>query len=226
MKIVREPRTRLRRPSPRRRPKPLAAFGNGDMYLERYVEKPRHIEIQIVADVYGNVVHLGERECSVQRRHQKLIEESPSPGVSAALRAEMGRISVKAMEKIGYSNVGTIEYLMDEKGRFYFMEMNTRVQVEHPVTESVTGVDLVRTQILLAAGETADPSSRRRRDEGLGHRVPRQRRRPHHLRAVAREDHRLQRAGWVTACGSIPPPTRTTPCSRTTTRWSPSSSSR
>jgi acetyl-CoA carboxylase, biotin carboxylase subunit len=131
----------------------LNAFSNGDMYIERYVEKPRHIEIQIVGDNYGNIVHLFERECSVQRRHQKLIEESPSPGVSAALRAEMGSVSIAAMQKIGYSNLGTIEYLMDETGRFYFMEMNTRVQVEHPVTEQVTGIDLVQTQIRLAAGE-------------------------------------------------------------------------
>jgi acetyl-CoA carboxylase biotin carboxylase subunit len=123
------------------------------MYLERYVEKPRHIEIQIVGDLHGNIVHLFERECSVQRRHQKLIEEAPSMAVSPALREEMGRVSVEAMKAIGYSNLGTIEYLMDEKGRFYFMEMNTRVQVEHPVTEQVTGIDLVRTQILLAAGE-------------------------------------------------------------------------
>ncbi len=131
----------------------VAAFANGDMYIERYVENPRHIEIQIVADEHGKVVHLGERECSVQRRHQKLIEESPSPGVSPELRAEMGRVSIAAMERIRYNNLGTIEYLMDEKGRFYFMEMNTRVQVEHPVTEQVTGVDLVRTQIRLSAGE-------------------------------------------------------------------------
>jgi acetyl-CoA carboxylase, biotin carboxylase subunit len=129
------------------------AFSNGDMYIERYVEKPRHIEIQIVADNHGNIVHLFERECSVQRRHQKLIEESPSPGVSETLRAEMGRVSLAAMKKIGYTNLGTIEYLMDENGRFYFMEMNTRVQVEHPVTEQVTGIDLVQTQIRLAAGE-------------------------------------------------------------------------
>jgi acetyl-CoA carboxylase biotin carboxylase subunit len=131
----------------------VAAFGNGDMYIERYVEKPRHIEIQVVADEHGNVIHLGERECSVQRRHQKLIEESPSPGVSAGLREEMGRVSLEAMRKIGYNSLGTIEYLMDEKGRFYFMEMNTRVQVEHPVTEMVTGFDLVREQIRMAAGE-------------------------------------------------------------------------
>jgi acetyl-CoA carboxylase, biotin carboxylase subunit len=139
----------------------LAAFGNGEMYIERYVEKPRHIEIQIVADEHGNVIHLGERECSVQRRHQKLIEESPSPGVSPELREEMGRVSVKAMENIRYNNLGTIEYLMDEKGRFYFMEMNTRVQVEHPVTEQVTGIDLVREQIRLSFGQ---PLNRKQKD--------------------------------------------------------------
>jgi acetyl-CoA carboxylase biotin carboxylase subunit len=152
MKIVREPRA-LAQAFATASAEAVAAFSNGDMYLERYVERPRHIEIQIVGDEHGNVVHLFERECSVQRRHQKLIEESPSAGVSPQLREEMGRISVEAMQKIGYSNLGTIEYLMDEKGRFYFMEMNTRVQVEHPVTEQVTGVDLLRTQLRLAAGE-------------------------------------------------------------------------
>jgi acetyl-CoA carboxylase biotin carboxylase subunit len=152
MKIVRDPRA-IAQAFATASAEAVAAFSNGDMYLERYVEKPRHIEIQIVADNHGNVVHLGERECSVQRRHQKLIEESPSPGVSPELRAEMGRVSVDAMKRINYSNVGTIEFLMDEQRRFYFMEMNTRIQVEHPVTEQVTGVDLLRTQILLAAGE-------------------------------------------------------------------------
>lgn len=152
MKIVREPRA-LAQAFATASAEAVNAFSNGDMYLERYVEKPRHIEIQIVGDLHGNIVHLFERECSVQRRHQKLIEEAPSMAVSPALREEMGRVSVEAMKAIGYSNLGTIEYLMDEKGRFYFMEMNTRVQVEHPVTEQVTGVDLVRTQILLAAGE-------------------------------------------------------------------------
>jgi acetyl-CoA carboxylase biotin carboxylase subunit len=153
MKIVREPKA-IAQAFATASAEAVSAFSNGDMYLERYVEKPRHIEIQIVADTHGNVVHLGERECSVQRRHQKLIEESPSPGVSPALRAEMGRVSVEAMKRINYSNVGTIEFLMDENQRFYFMEMNTRIQVEHPVTEQVTGIDLLRTQILLAAGET------------------------------------------------------------------------
>ncbi len=152
MKIVREPRA-LAQAFATASAEAVNAFSNGDMYLERYVEKPRHIEIQIVGDLYGNVVHLFERECSVQRRHQKLIEEAPSMAVSPALREEMGRVSVNAMKAIGYSNLGTIEYLLDEQGRFYFMEMNTRVQVEHPVTEQITGVDLLRTQLLLAAGE-------------------------------------------------------------------------
>ncbi len=151
MKIVREPRA-LAQAFATASAEAVNAFGNGDMYLERYVEKPRHIEIQIAGDLHGNVVHLFERECSVQRRHQKLIEEAPSPGVSPELREEMGRVSVEAMRQIGYSSLGTIEYLMDEEGRFYFMEMNTRVQVEHPVTEQITGVDLLRTQLLVAGG--------------------------------------------------------------------------
>ncbi|MBK9516535.1 MAG: acetyl-CoA carboxylase biotin carboxylase subunit [Anaeromyxobacter sp.] len=131
----------------------LAAFGDGSMYLERYVEEPRHIELQIVADEHGNMICLGERECSVQRRHQKMIEEAPSPAVSPALRKEMIEVALKAMRSIRYNNVGTIEFLMDEKGRYYFMEMNTRIQVEHPVTEQVYALDLVREQIRLAAGE-------------------------------------------------------------------------
>jgi len=131
----------------------LSAFGNGDMYLERYVEEPRHIELQIVADERGNAIHLGERECSVQRRHQKLIEEAPSPAVTPELRREMGEVALRAMRDIGYNNVGTIEFLLDEKGRYYFMEMNTRIQVEHPVTEQVYGLDLLRLQIKLSAGD-------------------------------------------------------------------------
>jgi acetyl-CoA carboxylase, biotin carboxylase subunit len=136
----------------------LAAFGNGDMYLERYVEAPRHIELQMVADEHGHIIHLGERECSVQRRHQKLVEEAPSPAVSPELRREMGQVALEAMKKVAYNNVGTIEFLMDEKGRYYFMEMNTRIQVEHPVTEQVYGLDLVRLQIKLANGDRLERS--------------------------------------------------------------------
>jgi acetyl-CoA carboxylase, biotin carboxylase subunit len=130
-----------------------AAFGNGDLYLEKYVEHPRHIEFQVLADMYGNVVSLGERECSIQRRHQKLLEESPSPQMTPELRTEIGGILSKTLSEIGYVNAGTIEFLMDQDRKLYFIEMNTRIQVEHPVTEMVTDVDLVKGQVLLAAGE-------------------------------------------------------------------------
>lgn len=130
-----------------------AAFGNGDLYMEKYVERPRHIEFQILADSYGNVVSLGERECSIQRRHQKLLEESPSTRVTPQLRDEIGGILSESLSEIGYVNAGTVEFLMDENQRLHFIEMNTRIQVEHPVTEMVTDVDLVKSQILLAAGE-------------------------------------------------------------------------
>jgi acetyl-CoA carboxylase biotin carboxylase subunit len=129
------------------------AFGNGDLYMEKYVERPRHIEFQILADMHGNVVSLGERECSIQRRHQKLLEESPSTQVSPELRQQIGDILCKSLANIGYVNAGTIEFLMDQDRRLYFIEMNTRIQVEHPVTEMVTDVDLVKSQILIAAGD-------------------------------------------------------------------------
>ncbi len=130
-----------------------AAFKNGDVYIERYIERPRHIEIQVLADEHGNCIHLGERECTIQRRHQKLLEEAPSPVLSADLRTRMGETAVAACKRIGYSSAGTFEFLLDEDDRFYFMEMNTRIQVEHPVTEMVTLIDIVRNQIRVAQGE-------------------------------------------------------------------------
>ncbi len=129
-----------------------AAFGVGDVYVEKYLEAPRHIEFQVLGDHHGNVVHLGERECSIQRRHQKLLEESPSLAVSEKMRRKMGHLVVDAARAVQYTNAGTFEFLMDAKGGFYFMEVNTRVQVEHPVTECVTGVDIVKEQIRIAAG--------------------------------------------------------------------------
>ncbi|MFO7265087.1 MAG: acetyl-CoA carboxylase biotin carboxylase subunit [Bacillota bacterium] len=130
-----------------------AAFGNPNVYIEKAIERARHVEIQVLADEYGNIIHLGERECSIQRRHQKLVEESPSPAVTPELRQAMGEAAIRAAQAVGYANAGTVEFLLDPDGNFYFLEMNTRIQVEHPVTEMVTGVDLVKQQILIAAGE-------------------------------------------------------------------------
>ena len=129
------------------------AFGNGDLYMEKFLVNPRHIEVQILADNYGNVIHLGERDCSVQRRNQKLLEETPSPAVSSKLREKLGSAAVKAAKAAKYTSAGTIEFLLDANEHFYFMEMNTRIQVEHPVTEMLTGIDLVKAQIAIAAGE-------------------------------------------------------------------------
>ena len=130
-----------------------SAFNDDSIYIEKYIQNPRHIEIQVIADKHGNVAHLGDRDCTVQRKNQKMLEETPSGYIDEKLRQKMEKVSVKAIEKIGYTNAGTIEYLVDKSGNFYFMEMNTRLQVEHPVTEMVTGVDLVKEQINIAAGK-------------------------------------------------------------------------
>ncbi len=144
-----------------------STFGNDGVYLERYFLEPRHIEVQILADQYGRVVHLGERDCSIQRRHQKLVEETPSPVIDDKLRREIGRVAVEAVKAAHYRNVGTVEFLLDKDRQFYFMEVNTRIQVEHPITEMVTGVDLIKEQIRLAAGQ---PLSIRQQDVVLtGH---------------------------------------------------------
>ncbi len=152
MRIVRND-DELRVAFPMAQSEAQAAFGNGDLYLEKYIERPRHIEVQIMGDKYGNYVHFGERDCSVQRRHQKLIEEAPSPVVDKSLRKELGAMAVALAREVEYIGAGTVEFIMDQDRNFYFMEMNTRIQVEHPVTEFVTGFDLVKEQIRVAMGE-------------------------------------------------------------------------
>ena len=137
-----------------------AAFGNGDVYLEKLVLRPRHVEVQILADDFGNMIHLCERDCSIQRRHQKLLEEAPSPALTDELRRAMGVAAVKAVRATGYRNAGTVEFLLDESGKFYFMEMNTRVQVEHPVSEQITGVDIIKEQLRIASGEPMSCANR------------------------------------------------------------------
>ncbi len=151
MKIVHSPAS-LSNALATARAEAQAGFGKADVYIEKFCEHPRHVEIQVLGDKHGNVIHLGERDCSIQRRHQKLIEEAPCPVLSPELREEMGACAVAAAKAVGYSSAGTIEYLLDTDGSFYFMEMNTRVQVEHPVTEMVTGVDIIKEQINSAAG--------------------------------------------------------------------------
>jgi len=150
----------------------LTAFGNGDIYIEKFIENPRHIEVQVLGDSFGNIIHLGERECSIQRRHQKLIEESPSPLVDSNTRKKIGQAAIKGAKAVDYIGVGTIEFLMDKNKNFYFMEMNTRIQVEHPVTEMVTGVDLIKQQILMHAGEKIiEPSELKLRGHSIECRI-------------------------------------------------------
>lgn len=148
-----------------------AAFANGDVYIEKFIENPRHIEIQVMGDQHGNVYHYGERDCSIQRRHQKLIEESPSPAVDEELRNRMGDAAVKGAQSVNYEGAGTIEFLLDKHKNFYFMEMNTRIQVEHPVTELVYDVDLIRQQILVAAGEKIEAKPKKPHGHAIEFRI-------------------------------------------------------
>lgn len=152
MRIVEKPET-MERHFKSAYDEAIAAFGNGDIFIEKYLVNPKHLEFQILGDKHGNVIHLGERECSLQRKHQKVVEEAPSASISEDTRAEMGALAVKFAKEIGYYSAGTIEYILDEDGSYYFMEMNTRIQVEHPVTEMITGVDLIEWQIRIALGE-------------------------------------------------------------------------
>ena len=181
------------------------AFGNGEVYMEKFVVGPHHIEFQIMADSHGHVVHLGERDCSIQRRNQKVIEECPSPLMTASLRKKMGNAAVKLAKSVGYENAGTIEFLVDDDRHFYFIEMNTRIQVEHTITEEVYGCDLVKEQIRIAAGEPLSPPRRSCRAPAARHSVPHQCRRSREkFSTVARPDQFLLRAGRARGSNRFP----------------------
>ena len=181
-----------------------AAFGDGTVFLERYVPDPRHIEVQILGDAHGNVVHLFERECSIQRRYQKIVEESPSPAVDGALRAALTEAAVTAGRAVGYTGAGTVEFVLARDGSFYFLEMNTRLQVEHPVTEEVTGLDLVELQLRIAEGEPLPPEAREAAISGhaIEARLYAEESRPGSCRSPARCTASRSRQGR--ACGSTP----------------------
>ena len=204
MTVVRAARTcgpRTRPPAPR----PQAIFKNGAVYIERYLDRSRHTEIQLVCDTLGNGVHFGERDCSVQRRHQKLIEEAPSIHVDDAKRADLGGTAVDGALSIGYTGAGTMEFLLDDDGKFWFMEMNTRIQVEHPVTEAVTSVDLIKEQIRVAGGEPLERVAGRGRAARPRDRVPHQRRGPRaQLHAVGGPPRALQRARRAVDARGLP----------------------
>ena len=203
-----------------------AYFADATVYVERFLEDPRHVEVQVLADAHGTVVHLGERDCTIQRRHQKLVEETPSPAVGPELRERIGAIAVDAARAVGYRGAGTIEGLLDREGNYFFLEMNTRIQVEHTVTELVTGIDLVREQVLVAAGE---PLSFAQEDVRFsGHAIEcriNAEDRGRRLPADARDDHRLPRAGRAGRPGRLRRDGGLRRSSASTTRSSPSSSS-
>ena len=171
-----------------------AFFGCGEVYLERFLERPRHIEIQVLGDGKGGIIHLGERDCSLQRSHQKVLEETPSPALNCAERERLGALAVAALGELGYHSAGTLEFLYQD-GEFFFIEMNTRLQVEHPISEMISGIDIVREQLRIAAGAPLGYRQARHQSVRPRHRVPHQRREPRQFPALARPGDRLSRAG-------------------------------